>query len=273
MTAMDWLRLQKALSVEAERGFNDLVGNQYRFSEFLCMSLSQPPAELPPGDRQRLQEVSAQFANYSDLTFAQRQHLVADTRRFLHQMKRAIEQQAAEQQVLNLATSDPGASGLDGNGKYPSSEGAIATKKPKQPRTTALVEPRTKVSVALDQAVTYLPGIGAKNSEKLAKLGLHTVRDVLYYYPRDHVDYARQVNIRDLVPGETVTLIATVKRCNCFNSPRNAKLTIFELTVRDSSGQLKLSRFYAGNRYRNRGWQEQQKRLYPPGAVLSLIHI
>jgi len=33
----DWVRLHKALAVEAERGFTDLVGNQYRFSEFLSL--------------------------------------------------------------------------------------------------------------------------------------------------------------------------------------------------------------------------------------------
>jgi ATP-dependent DNA helicase RecG len=103
----------------------------------------------------------------------------------------------------------------------------------------------------------------------LAKLGLYNVRDLLFYYPRDYVDYARQVDIRDLEPGETVTLVGTVKRCTCFTSPRNTKLTIFELVVRDRSGQIKLSRFFAGNRYSNRGWQEQQKRLYPPGAVIA----
>ena len=101
------------------------------------------------------------------------------------------------------------------------------------------------------------------------KLGIYSVRDLLFYYPRDHIDYARQVPIRDLEPGETVTLVATVRRCQCFSSPRNQKLTIFELVVKDSTGQLKLNRFYAGDRFRNRGWQEQQKRLYPPGAVIA----
>ena len=37
----EWQRLQKALSVEADRGFNDIQGSQYRFSEFLGLSLRQ----------------------------------------------------------------------------------------------------------------------------------------------------------------------------------------------------------------------------------------
>jgi ATP-dependent DNA helicase RecG len=249
---MDWLRLQKALAVEAERGFNDLMGNQYRFSEFLSFSLNEPPAELPLSDRQRFQEIASQFAQYSELAFAERQHLVAESRRILHQARKDCENKSVV------------------------SEGAIAPSRTnpiksatKTPKTAPLVEPGRKAPVTLDQSVTYLPGIGAKNSEKLAKLGLYTVRDILYYYPRDYMDYARQVSIRDLEPGQTVTLIATIKRCNCFSSPRNDKLTIFELVVKDHTGQLKLGRFFPGARFRHPAWQQQQKRMYPPGAVIA----
>lgn len=242
----DWVRLQKALAVEAEHGFNDLVGRQSRFSEFLAQSLQQAPEMIPTRDRRRWQEVANQFANYSDLSFAQRQHLVADTRRFLYQVRQNCERAAQSSAGEN---------------------GAPPTPKQKSPKTAPLTEPQRTINP--DEPLTYLPGIGPKNAERLAKLGLYTVRDLLFYYPRDHIDYARQVNIRDLVEGETVTLVGTVKRCTCFSSPRNAKLTIFELVVRDRSGQIKLSRFFAGNRYRSRGWQEQQKRLYPPGAVIA----
>jgi ATP-dependent DNA helicase RecG len=250
---MDWLRLQKALTVEAERGFNDLVGSQYRFSEFISLSLSKPPSDLPISDQQRCQEMSDQFAQYTDMTFAQRRHLVADTRRFLYQSKRTIEQQ---QQSVASASDHTSAS-------------SPSVHQVKVPRTAPIVNHTRGATLYLDQAITYLPGVGPKNAERFAKLGIHTVRDLLFYYPRDYIDYARQVNIRSLVAGETVTLVGTVKRCTCFSSPRNPKLTILDVTLRDSTGQVKLSRFFAGNRYRNRGWQEQQKRFYPPGAVIA----
>lgn len=264
---MDWLRLQKALSLEADRGFNDVVGKQYRFSEFLCLNLGQPSADLPPDDQRRLRDLSQQFASYADLTFAQRQHLVADTRRFLYQTRCRLDERSQTVEHTNASSESNLSSASLAQGRSPQTTAAAS--RPKTPRTTSLVEPKPKVAVTLDQAVTYLPGIGSKNSERLAKLGLYTVRDLLYYYPRDHIDYARQVSIRELVPGETVTIVGTVKRCNCFNSPRNTKLTIFELLLKDHTGQLKLSRFYPGNRYRNRGWQERMKRSYPAGAVVA----
>ncbi|NJN88401.1 MAG: hypothetical protein HC881_21565 [Leptolyngbyaceae cyanobacterium SL_7_1] len=97
---MDWSRLQKALTVEAERGFNDVVGSQHCFSEFLNLSLSQPATELPTEVQEKFQQIAQRFTNYSDLTFAQRQHLVAETRRLLHQTKRSLE--AEEERSLKI---------------------------------------------------------------------------------------------------------------------------------------------------------------------------
>jgi ATP-dependent DNA helicase RecG len=258
---MDWLRLQKALSIEADQGFNDLMGSHYRFSEFLSLSLNSPPAELDPRDRIRLQELAQEFTQYGDLSFARRQHLVAESRRLLLQARRSLEAHSSSSpdEVLNNT------SNLETTDTPPKR----STQKTKTTKTTTLVGSKRQVALTLDQAVTYLPGIGAKHAEKLAKLGLLTVRDLLYYYPRDHIDYAKQVTIRQLVPGETVTLVVTVRRCNCFSSPKNSKLTIFELVAKDHTGQIKFSRFYPGTRYRSPAWQQHQKRLYPPGTIIA----
>ncbi len=136
----------------------------------------------------------------------------------------------------------------------------------KTPKTTPLAP--FNLEISLDKLLTSLPEIGRKG-EYLAKLGLYTVRDILFYYPRDHIDYARQVNISELMPGETVTLVGLVKRCTCFTSPKNKKLTILELLLKDRTGQIKISRFFAGVRYSNRGWQEGLKRRYPVDAVVA----
>jgi ATP-dependent DNA helicase RecG len=245
----DWVRLQKALSVEAEKGFTDLVGNQYRFSEFLCLSFGKTPDVLLLTERRHWQFVATEFARYPEMTFQERQHLVAHTRRFLHQLQQDIQRRLAE----SAAASEP--------------------PKFKSPRTTPLVPSVSRVKesqgLTLDLPLAKFEDVGTRKSGYLARLGLYTVRDLLYYYPRDHVDYARQVNINKLEAGETVTIIGTVKRCTCFTSPRNKKLTIFELVLKDHTGQIKLSRFFAGTRYSGRGWQEQQKRRYPEGSVVA----
>jgi ATP-dependent DNA helicase RecG len=238
----DWIRLQKALSVEAERGFNDLVGNQYRFSEFLCLSFGQTPPVSAADDRRRWQEMAVKFAGYSQLSLSQRQHLVADARRFLDRLQHSLE-----------SPPEP--------------------PPPKVPRTNpvtaTLPKQRTTRAVTLEQPLSQLAEVGQSKSKHLERLGLFNVRDLLFYYPRDHIDYARQVHIANVVAGETVTLVGTVKSCNCFSSPKNKQLTIFELRLRDHTGQIKLNRFFAGSRYNNRGWQEKLKRQYPVGSVVA----
>ena len=231
---IDTNRLQQALTVEAERGFANLQGKEYYFSQFLSLSLEQI-ANTP---QDRAQELATKFTSYNDLSLPQRQHLVAETRRFLYDVRRQ-----------EIAESTPAA-------------------KPKVPKTTILTTAKPK-SLTLETQLQFLEGVGERTAEKLARLDLHTVQDVMHYYPRDHIDYARQVTIDQLNDLETVTIIGTIRRFNCFTSPKNPNLTIVEIIVRDQTGQIKLNRFWAGKRYGNRGWQEQQKKLYPQGATVA----
>ncbi len=64
---LDWVRLQKALSVEAERGYSDLVGNQYRFSEFLCLSLGKLPKNITNSDRIQWSNLAKSYTGYPQL--------------------------------------------------------------------------------------------------------------------------------------------------------------------------------------------------------------
>jgi ATP-dependent DNA helicase RecG len=124
-------------------------------------------------------------------------------------------------------------------------------------------------SLTLDQYLRDIPQIGIRKAEVLARLGLLTVKDVLYYYPRDHIDYAKQINIIELEPGSTVTLLGIIRKINFFTSPKNKKLNVLEVTIKDETGSLKISRFYAGTRYSSRGWQESLKRKYPVGSWIA----
>ncbi|MEH2176900.1 ATP-dependent DNA helicase RecG [Nostoc sp.] len=266
----DWIRLHKALAIEAERGFTDLMGREYRFSEFLSLTLGKFPTGLPHTERRRWQGLAVQFASYPHLALEERQHLVAETRRYLSQLQQEEqrkEEQGEQGSSTSATLSDRGA---EEQGRiYKSKTQNRSTERSRSPKSPIVTEVSRRLAPKIEQKLSDLPEIGFKKADNLARLGLHTVRDLLFYYPRDHIDYARQVNIRELQAGETVTIVATVKRCNCFSSPKNQKLSILELVVKDNSGQIKIGRFYAGTRFSSRAWQESLKRRYPVGSILA----
>jgi ATP-dependent DNA helicase RecG len=59
--------------------------------------------------------------------------------------------------------------------------------------------------------VTNLHKIGEKMAEKLAKLGIETIEDMLYTFPRRYDDYTRMRTLNRLRPGEHVTVVAAVR--------------------------------------------------------------
>ncbi len=249
----DWLRLEKALSVEAETGFNNIQGKQYLFNDFLSLSLSKPPEILPAFFRRKCQETSRRFARYSEMNLEERQVLIAKTKEFVAELRSVCEAaELAEKKKLERIKEEKNQAKVNSNSA-----------------STIAKNVGNLSGNSLDQPLTYIRGVGPRNSDRLAKLGLQTVRDVLFYYPRDHIDYGRQVPIKELVPGETVTIVGNIKRCSCFNSPKNKKLTILEIIIKDGTGQIKITRFFASIRFSNKGWQNQQKNLYPVGAVVA----
>jgi ATP-dependent DNA helicase RecG len=62
----------------------------------------------------------------------------------------------------------------------------------------------------LDAAVIRLPSIGPSYAEKLSRLGVHTVRDLLYLLPHRYDDFSALRTIDQLRWGEEVTVIGTI---------------------------------------------------------------
>ena len=70
--------------------------------------------------------------------------------------------------------------------------------------------PRTKIDENLDAPITTIRGLSAKLAPKFRRLGVETVRDMLYFFPRRHIDYSKRKTIAELEVGEEQTIVATV---------------------------------------------------------------
>ena len=68
--------------------------------------------------------------------------------------------------------------------------------------------------LGLDASVTRLQNVGPAFAKKLQRLGVNTVGDLLYLYPRRYDDYSKLKTISQLMYGEEVTLLLTVGEAN-----------------------------------------------------------
>ena len=71
-------------------------------------------------------------------------------------------------------------------------------------------EERPRERLGLDSPVTALVGIGPRQAAKLARLGVRTIRDLLYLFPRRYNDFSSLKTINQLRYGEEVTVIGTI---------------------------------------------------------------
>lgn len=111
-----------------------------------------------------------------------------------------------------------------------------------KPSTAPAPLPAKAAPDGLRAPTTVVRGIGQKQSELLAKLDLHTIEDMIYYFPRRYDDYSELKLIKDLEFGEEVTILAWVKSITTFTT-RNKNRKIIQAVVSDDTGTLQLMWF------------------------------
>ena len=104
---------------------------------------------------------------------------------------------------------------------------------PRPPRSSAPPPPPP----GIDSPITVLKGIKAGLADKFEKLGVQTVRDLLFLFPRRHIDYSNLRQVGELTPGEEETVRATVWSAD---EKRLGARKGTEATVGDDSGMMKV---------------------------------
>ena len=117
----------------------------------------------------------------------------------------------------------------------------------------------SKTPIALNAALTVLNGVGPSNAQKLAKLGLHTLGDMLFFFPRRYDDYSQLKPIHKLWYGDEVTVVGTIQSVTS-RKVRSGKMNIVEVIIEDGTGGLRLSWF-------NQPWLENRLK---KGATISV---
>jgi ATP-dependent DNA helicase RecG len=114
-------------------------------------------------------------------------------------------------------------------------------------------ERREGPSAALNASVTVLPRIGDRKAKTLGRLGIYTLGDMLYYFPRRYDDYSQLTPIRQLQYNQKTTIIGTVQSVSS-RKIRGGKSTLVEAVISDGSAALRVTWFnqpWIANKLRN----------------------
>ncbi len=98
--------------------------------------------------------------------------------------------------------------------------------------------------INLETEIKYLKGVGPKIAPKLHKLGIYTVQDLIYHYPRRYEDYTQITKIGDLAESLQRTADSLTIRARILGiankRTRRRGFTVTEAVVEDGTGSLKV---------------------------------
>jgi len=110
--------------------------------------------------------------------------------------------------------------------------------------------PQPDPDLDFDTPISAIKGIGVKKQSALERMGIRTVNDLLFTYPRRHDDYSQLKPIGNLWYGDDVTIIGSVESVTS-RSVRSGKMKIVEALISDKSGAIRATWF-------NQPWMENQ---------------
>ncbi len=181
---MDFEPLRKILELEQKKGYVDsaVIGGLDRF----LRNWAGQAVESIANPRLLKHFHHLINASYASLTKQQRKEWVNS--------------------VLDLVGEAAGAEGDEA--KPPEKVTAPLARIKKTPAAGKLSSPVRGYSI--DSPITIVKGISSSLATKFGKLGLKTVRDLLYFFPHRHLDYSQVKFISQLSEGEEQTIMANV---------------------------------------------------------------
>ena len=101
------------------------------------------------------------------------------------------------------------------------------------------IKPKTPLITSgqlLDASITIIKGISTNLSARFGKLGVKTIRDLLYFFPSRHLDYSKMKTVSQLEEGHEETIVANVWEAK-ITMPGGRRST--EVIVGDETGNVR----------------------------------
>ncbi len=231
----NWVRpLQRALTLETEFGFTNILGKEKYFNEFLNQSFSNlNHLGLNNEFNLSFKIFSEKYNLYNKFDINQRKRLVIDTRKLLLKLSKSVD--------------------FNKDNSFPTSHYDLQNSQ-----------------LSLNSDVSEINGIGRVNKEILNKLGIFDIKDLINYFPRNYLDYTNKEKIINLKPDNLYTCTANIKRFYMYKSKKNNNLSVMNLIVYDNTSSIKITKFFLGKRFRSFSFFSSQKEKYKVGIKIAI---
>jgi ATP-dependent DNA helicase RecG len=176
--------LGKILRLEQEQGYNNkavIGGLEALARTWPVEAVKETPATTPV-----VEQIATLLRDYGSLS------------------DQAARQERLAQIVEKLAACRGIAAGSSAERPTPPAKVASAKPAPPEPPQATTFRP------GLDSPVTVLSGVGQAQAGRLQRLGVTSIRDLLYLFPRRYNDFSALKTINQLEYGKEVTIIGTI---------------------------------------------------------------
>ena len=227
------LKLKKFFRLEAERKYDNrsVFGGLYK-----GLQSWEAEARAEGLEEELILNIGARLRGYEDQTPVERQKTLLQLWRRIEGEETGGVQNGKTTPLLKPATKQSTPA------KSQPAKASAKTAEPRSKRGTT--PPRARAEggpAALEAPTTVLYGVGTVNAKRLQKLGITTLGDMLYHFPRRYEDYSQLTTISSLLYGRPVTIAGTIKSVS--NRPVKGKRSITEIIVDDGSGALRVTWF------------------------------
>ncbi len=93
--------------------------------------------------------------------------------------------------------------------------------------------------ITLDSSIKTAPGVGPAVNKHLNRVGVKLVRDLLFYFPFRYIDFSKFTTIKDVKPGEIITIRGFIKTIQARYSFRG-RVSLCEAIISDETGSIKV---------------------------------
>ncbi len=232
-------KLQKFLRLESERNFDNraVVGGLDKI-----LPIWESEARVSEVNEELIREITKRLNSYAANDLQGRENTIKELLLLISAELNASSNDQGNSQKKNPVVEVKPDGSRPNDRNNPPLETTSRQTLPKRDSNKAGWGSDSPNTQGLNAPLTVLQGVGPRTAQSLKPLGLETLGDLLYYFPRRYDDYSNLKPINHINYGDELTVIGTIQSIST-RPVRGGQMQITEAVIGDGTGFLRLTWF------------------------------